>query len=133
MEHIHFVIYRLKSIVVIFFLDIFLPLSRLIIGNPHRMFKLEGRKMIFQGDYGYARSLILKEKTSDKVLEVFVLFLLILSIIIIFFMFYRKIKYEGIDFIHFLFLFYLFRVDFRVIPSSKVNECLKGWISSSKG
>jgi predicted permease len=49
------------------------------------MFKLEGRKMIFQGggSYNNIRSLILKEKISDKVLEVFVLFLLILNIIII--------------------------------------------------
>jgi hypothetical protein len=47
------------------------------------MFRLEGRKMIFQGEGNYTRSLILKEKISDKVLEVFVLFLLILNIIII--------------------------------------------------
>jgi hypothetical protein len=51
------------------------------------MFRLEGRKMIFQGDYLNIRSLILKEKISDKVLEVFVSFLLILIIIIILFMF----------------------------------------------
>jgi hypothetical protein len=53
------------------------------------MFKLEGRKMIFQGggDQSNARSLILKEKISDKVLEVFILFLLIFNIIIILFMF----------------------------------------------
>jgi type IV secretory pathway TrbL component len=46
---------------------------------------LEGRKMIFQDDgiLDNLRSLILKEKISDKVLEVFVLFLLILNIIII--------------------------------------------------
>jgi hypothetical protein len=49
------------------------------------MFKLEGRKMIFQGGgyYNNTRSLILKEKISNKILEVFVLFLLILNIIII--------------------------------------------------
>jgi hypothetical protein len=49
------------------------------------MFELEGRKMIFQGggNFNKRRSLILKEKISDKVLEVFVLFLLILNIIII--------------------------------------------------
>jgi hypothetical protein len=49
------------------------------------MFRLEGRKMIFQGDGvdDNVRSLILKEKISDKVLEVFILFSLILNIIII--------------------------------------------------
>jgi hypothetical protein len=46
------------------------------------MFNLKGRKMIFQGGYN-VRSLILKEKISDKVLEVFVLLLLTLKIIII--------------------------------------------------
>jgi hypothetical protein len=49
------------------------------------MFRLEGRKMIFQG--GNVRSLILKEKIVDKVFEVFVLFLLIFNIIIILIMF----------------------------------------------
>jgi hypothetical protein len=48
------------------------------------MFKLEKRKMIFQG--GNERSLILKEKIVDKVFEVFVLFLLKHNIIIILFM-----------------------------------------------
>jgi hypothetical protein len=46
--------------------------------------------MVFQGGSGddNVRSLILKEKISDKVLEVFVLFLLILKIItVILFMF----------------------------------------------
>jgi hypothetical protein len=49
------------------------------------MFRLEGRKIIFHGEgkWDDRRSLILKEKISDKVLEVFVLFLLILNIIII--------------------------------------------------
>jgi hypothetical protein len=73
----------LLFIVVIFFSDRFLPLSRLIIPNPHRGFRLEGRKIIFQYRGSYTRSLILKEKISNKVLEVFVLFLLILNIIII--------------------------------------------------
>jgi hypothetical protein len=72
----------LLFIVVIFFSDRFLPLSRLIIRNPYGMFKLEGRKMIFQGGYSYTRSLILKEKISNKILEVIVLFLLILNVII---------------------------------------------------
>jgi hypothetical protein len=45
--------------------------------------------MIFQGDGDKVRSLILKEKISDKVVEVFVLFLLIFNaIIVILFMFY---------------------------------------------
>jgi hypothetical protein len=48
-------------------------------------------------------------------------------------MFYRKIKYEEVDWIGFSFSFYLFRVEFGVIPSSKVNECLKEWISWSGG
>jgi hypothetical protein len=53
------------------------------------MFRLEGKKMIFQGggDDDNVRSLILKEKISDEVLEVFELFLLILNIIIILFVF----------------------------------------------
>jgi hypothetical protein len=59
------------------------------------MFNLEGRKMIFQGDGGddNVRSLILKERISDKVLEVFILFLLIFNIIIIIlYMFYISQK-----------------------------------------
>jgi hypothetical protein len=81
MKHIHFVIYRLKSIIIIlllfFFSDGSLPLSRLIIPNPnpHGKFKLEGRNIIFQID-GYSedeRSLILKEGISNGILEVFVL------------------------------------------------------------
>jgi hypothetical protein len=77
------VIHRLKSIIVIncyyYFSDASLPLSRLIIFNSHGLFKLEKREMIFQGG-GYGsnvKSLVLKEKISDKILEVFVLFLLI--------------------------------------------------------
>jgi hypothetical protein len=55
MKHIHFVIYRLKSIIVIilllfFFLDCFFPLSRLTFFNLHGKFKLEERNIIFQGD-----------------------------------------------------------------------------------
>jgi hypothetical protein len=75
--------------IVVIFLDGFLPLSRLIIPNPHGMFKLEKRNMIFQGggSLNNIRSLILKEKIVDKVFEVFVLFLLISNIIIILFMF----------------------------------------------
>jgi hypothetical protein len=56
------------------FLDNFLPLSRLIIPNPYRGFKLEGRNIIFKG-YGFIkdkRSIILKEGISDGILEVFV-------------------------------------------------------------
>jgi hypothetical protein len=43
------------------------------------MFELEGRKIIFQGVCD-KRSLILKEKISDKVFEVFVLFLIFVFI-----------------------------------------------------
>jgi hypothetical protein len=68
------VFYRLKSIIVIILLLLFsdgsLPLSRLIIPNPHGEFKLEARNIIFEGDL---RSLILKEGISDGILEVFVL------------------------------------------------------------
>jgi hypothetical protein len=52
--------------------DYFLPLSRLIIHNPHGRFKLEGRKSIFEGGYNNQRSLILKEGISDGILEMFV-------------------------------------------------------------
>jgi hypothetical protein len=58
----------------LFFSDRFLPLSRLIIPNPHGKFKLEKRNIIFKG-VGYGnniRSLILKEGISDGILEVFV-------------------------------------------------------------
>jgi hypothetical protein len=77
MKHIHFVIYRLKSIIIIILLSFFfsdgsLPLSRLTIPNPHGKFKLEGRKITFEGIYN-RRSLILKEGISDGILEVFVL------------------------------------------------------------
>jgi hypothetical protein len=79
MKHIHFVIYRLKSIIIIFLLfffsDGYLPLFKLTIFNPHGKFKLEGRNIIFQSDiFGDdRRSLILKEGISDGILEVFVL------------------------------------------------------------
>jgi hypothetical protein len=56
----------------LFFSDYFLPLSRSIIPNPHRKFKLEGRNVIFEGGNNIT-SLILKEGISDKILEVFVL------------------------------------------------------------
>jgi hypothetical protein len=55
------------------------------------MFNLKGRNVVFLNDGGddNVRSLILKEKISDKVLEVFILFLLIFNkIIIILFIFY---------------------------------------------
>jgi hypothetical protein len=76
MKHIHFVIHRLKSIIIVvilllFFLDGSLPLSKLTIPNPHGEFKLEGRNIIFEN--GYLRSLILKEGLLDGILEVFVL------------------------------------------------------------
>jgi hypothetical protein len=55
------------------FSDYFLPLSRLIIHNPHGKFKLKGRNIIFEGDHNNPRSLILKDGISDGILEVFVL------------------------------------------------------------
>jgi hypothetical protein len=69
MEHTHFVINRLKSI--LFFSDCSLPISRLIIPNSHGKFKLEGRNITFKDDC--KRSLILKEGISNGILEVFVL------------------------------------------------------------
>jgi hypothetical protein len=59
----------------LFFSDSSLPLSKLIFPNPHGKFKLEGRKIIYEGD-DYPedlRSVILKEGISDEILEVFVL------------------------------------------------------------
>jgi hypothetical protein len=53
-----------------FFSDGSLPLSRLTIPNPFGEFKLEGRNIIFEYN---SRSLILKEEISDEILEVFVL------------------------------------------------------------
>jgi hypothetical protein len=53
------------------FLDCSLPLSRLIIPNPHLMFTLEGRNIVF---YFEAQSLILKEGILNGILEVFVLY-----------------------------------------------------------
>jgi hypothetical protein len=47
------------------------PLVDLIVPNPHGNFRLEGRNIIFEDHY--TRSLILKEGTSDGILEVFVL------------------------------------------------------------
>jgi hypothetical protein len=55
-----------------FFSDTSLPLSKLTIPNPHGKFKLEGRKIIFECDYN-ERSVILKEGISDGILEMFVL------------------------------------------------------------
>jgi hypothetical protein len=58
-------------LLLLFFSDCSLQLSRLIIPNSHGMFKLEGRNVIFE--YPHIRSLILKEGISDGILEVFVL------------------------------------------------------------
>jgi hypothetical protein len=60
-------------LLLLFFSDYFLPLSRLIIPNPDGNFKLEGRNIKFEGKY-YTRSVILKEGISDGILEVFVFF-----------------------------------------------------------
>jgi hypothetical protein len=56
-----------------FFSDSSLPLSRLIIPNPHGKFKLEKQKIIFKTGRLNPRSVILKEGISDGILEVFVL------------------------------------------------------------
>jgi hypothetical protein len=67
------VIHRLKSIIIIYyyyFLDAFLPLSRLTIPNPCWNFKFEGRSIIFE-KASFGRSLVLKEGTSNGILEVF--------------------------------------------------------------
>jgi hypothetical protein len=133
MKHIHFVIHRLGSIFItyccyFFFLDGFLPLSRLLIFNPHGLFKLEKRKMIFQmiPNIYHIRSLVLKERISNEILEVFVLFLLIFSIL---FMFYRKIKHKGNDWISFFyfffFLFILSRIgNYSLIKSEHMSDKL---------
>jgi hypothetical protein len=42
-----------------------------MIPNPHKKFKLKGRKIIFENNN--IRSLILKEGISDGILEMFVL------------------------------------------------------------
>jgi hypothetical protein len=47
-------------------------MSRLTIPNPHGMFKLERRKIIFECIFNIS-SFILKEGISDGILEVFVL------------------------------------------------------------
>jgi hypothetical protein len=50
------------------------PLFRLIIPNPHKKFRLEGRSVIFEGKTktNDIRSLILKKGIVDGALEVFV-------------------------------------------------------------
>jgi hypothetical protein len=72
--------YLLKEIIVIedfeikngyYFSECSFPLFRLIILNPHENFKLEERNIIFKGHY--KSSLILKEGTSNGILEMFVL------------------------------------------------------------
>jgi hypothetical protein len=61
----------LLFIVIIFFPDSSLPLSRLIIPNPYGYFKLEGRSILFERTL-YGRSFILKEGILNGILEVFV-------------------------------------------------------------
>jgi hypothetical protein len=69
MKHIHFVVYRLKSIIIIylllFFSDRSLPLSRLITPNPHKGFKSKKKDKRW--------NLILKEGILNEILEVFVI------------------------------------------------------------
>jgi hypothetical protein len=50
--------------------DYSLPLSKLMIPNPHGEFNLEGQNIIFKI---YTMSVILKERISKGFLEVFVL------------------------------------------------------------
>jgi hypothetical protein len=45
----------------IIILDGFLPLSRLIIFNPEGNFKFEGKNIIFESEYLFKKSLILKK------------------------------------------------------------------------
>jgi hypothetical protein len=61
-------------LLLLFFSDYYLPLSRLIIPNPHGELELKGRTAIFEGHFT-CRSLILKEGISDGILEVFILYL----------------------------------------------------------
>jgi hypothetical protein len=60
-------------LLLLLFSDYLLPLSRFIIPNPHGKFKLEGQNVIFECEgIEYVRSFILKEKTSNGILEVFI-------------------------------------------------------------
>jgi hypothetical protein len=69
-------------LLLLFFSDCSLPSSRLIIPNPHRKFKLEGRNIIFEN---YTRSLILKEGILDGILEVFVFEIIIIIVFVFIF------------------------------------------------
>jgi hypothetical protein len=59
------------------------PLANLIWPNPHGRFKLEGRNIIFEGNFNGIRSVILKEGILDGILEVFVLVTLTFEVIMI--------------------------------------------------
>jgi hypothetical protein len=64
-----------------FFLDTTIPLLYFLHPNPHDNHKLEGRKAIFNSDNkDVVRSLILKERTKDLIMEVFKLFYFVIVV-----------------------------------------------------
>jgi hypothetical protein len=77
-----FHIFQIKNFVSFFFfnhyfilLDTTIPLSNFLIPNPNDNYKLEGRKAIFNSDFkSETRSLIMKERIKNGIIEVFVLF-----------------------------------------------------------
>jgi hypothetical protein len=73
-------------LLLLFFLDHSLPLSRLIILNPYGKFKLK-QDSIFKCGFINIRSIILKEGVSNVILEMFVFLLTFEVIIIILFVF----------------------------------------------
>jgi hypothetical protein len=86
MKHLHFIVHRLRSIIIIcyffFFLDVSLPLSELIFPNPHENFKFEGRNIIFEKK-DYLRSLVLKKGISNGILEVFAFLIITIILFVI--------------------------------------------------
>jgi hypothetical protein len=65
-------VFYLWLLLLLFFLDNSLPLSRLLIPNPHGMFEFEGRNIIFECEgMGCERSFIFKRGISKEILEVF--------------------------------------------------------------
>jgi hypothetical protein len=71
----------------LFISDCSLPLSGIIISNPHGNFKLEERNIIFEGN---PRSVILKEGILDGILEVFVTLTSKVIMIILFLFIFHK-------------------------------------------
>jgi hypothetical protein len=119
------------------FLDSFLPLSRLIIPNPHKKFKLQRRNITFEGDKNNPESLVLKEGISNLRSVCFVLVTLTYDYLIcVYFIKEDKMSELFCRFFYFylyLFPFSLLRIGFGAIPSSKVDECLTKWIFLSGG